>query len=375
MAPRPLLACTATTVAGLEPVTARELAALGSPGRPAGPGRVQFRATTRQLYLATLMLRTAERVLVRVATFPAERFDQLERGLDTVDWAAWVGPHQPVAVRVTSRASGLWHTGAVADRVRGRVHDRTGQPAGSPDDGPPAVLHVRITHDRVVVHVDAAGEALSRRGWRLATAKAPLRPTLAAALLLAAGWDGGRSLVDPFCGSGTIAVEAARLARGLPPTHGRDLALERWPCFEPGTWAAVRGTVAGRVRDPAPAQIVATDRDAGAVAAATGNAGRAGVEADVEVRTGVLSALEPPPGPPGWLVTNPPYGQRVRSRHDLRDLYAAVGNLVRRRFPGWGVGLLVADPALAAETHLALEERLRTRSGGLPVRFVCSAPP
>lgn len=350
-------------------MTAGELRALGATVHSTAPGRVQFAAASRVLYTAVRGLRTAERVLVEVASFPARRFAELERGVADVDWSPWLDPTARLEVRVTSRGSRLYHTTAVAQRVQQWLAGG----AGGPNTRPVGVL-VRIDHDQVWLHVDATGEPLSRRGWRLATAKAPLRPTLAAALLLAAGWDGTVPLVDPLCGSGTVAVEAALLARRHPPTVGRAFAVQAWPSFEPGTWAAVTASMAAGTLARAPHAIVAADRDAGAVTAALGNAERAGVAEDVDVRHHALGALDVPDRPAGWLITNPPYGQRVGGG-DLRDLYAALGRLVRERLPGWRTGLLVADRALASHTGLVLEERLRFRSGGRPVRFVCTANP
>ncbi|MFP5377234.1 MAG: hypothetical protein ACLGIO_10715, partial [Acidimicrobiia bacterium] len=141
-----------------------------------------------------------------------------------------------------------------------------------------------------------------------------------------------------------------------------------WPSFAPGTWASLQGDVRAAAAGRVPPLVVAADRDAGAVAATTANAERAGVA--VDVRHQPLSALEPPPGPPGWVVTNPPWGGRTGAGADLRDLYAALGRLVRERLPGWGAALLVADPRLAAATGLPLQHRWSTLAGGTRVHLL-----
>lgn len=374
---RPRLACYAVCTPGLEALLAAELRALGVRPGSGEPGGVPFPATARQLYAANLFLRTATRVLVRVASFVAPTFAMLEAAAREVRWDEWLAPGEPVRLHVTSTASRLYHTGAVAERLAAIVPGveapaaRRGADA-SEDEEPSDVgpsLRVRVVRDRVTVSLDASGEPLYRRGWRRATAKAPLRETLAAALVLASGWDGSTPLVDPLCGSGTIPIEAALLARDQAPGAGRSFAFQRWPSFEPGTWASVRAQAAERARPARPLVVLAADRDPGAVRATRENAARAGVADALEVRQQSLSALEPPPGR-GWLLCNPPYGVRVRGGRDLRDLYASLGRLVRGRLAGWHAGLLVADAATAAHARLRFETRLRTRNGGLPVRFL-----
>jgi putative N6-adenine-specific DNA methylase len=269
---RRLLECVAQCHPGAEAVTAAELSALGlRTGRP-GRGVVPFLAPVRGLYAANLRSRTASRVLVRAARFHAATFSDLERGATTVEWASFLAPDTGAAFRVSSTRSRLYHTGAVAERLAAAV-DATG-PARQ-------LVVVRVDHDVVTISIDASGDLLHRRGWRLDGGKAPLRETLAAALLAAAGWDARVALVDPLCGSGTIAVEAAQVARNLAPGWNRQFAFEHWPSFEPGTWASVRGEAAALVRPAAGVPVVASDRDEGAVAATRANAERAGVGDDV----------------------------------------------------------------------------------------------
>jgi putative N6-adenine-specific DNA methylase len=342
-------------------VCAAELTEQGVRIRRTFRGGVEFGASDRQLYTANLWTRTATRIVVRVAAFTASSFAELDAALAEVAWEHWMAPGTQPSVRVSSTASRLYHTGAVAERVAASM-------GTVPGEGPLVVL--RLVHDRVMVSVDSSGEPLHRRGWRLQTAKAPLRETLAAAAVLAGGWDATAPLVDPFCGSGTIAIEAALIAAGRPPGGGRPFAFQSWPSFAPGTWASVVG--APRTPGPPPSPIVAADRDAGAVEATRANAARAGVASLVEARRASVSELVPPPGGPGWLVTNPPYGRRTGGG-DLRDLYARLGAVVSERFGGWHVGLL-ADGRLAASTGLALSPAFSTDNGGIPVRLLTGGP-
>jgi putative N6-adenine-specific DNA methylase len=373
---------------GLEPFVAAELLALGArPGIQTGGVRATL--SPRQLGAAHLHLRTATRLLVRVGRFESRTFAAFQGAVAGLDWAPFIAPGTPVRVRATSHGSALWHTGAVAERVLTAIpgavphhgtEDGTEDGSVLDDGGPPdqagtQTVFVRVDRDRVTVSIDASGEPLHRRGWRGPTAKAPLRSTLAAAMVLASGWDGRRPLIDPFCGSGTIPVEAALLARGLPPGGQRGFAFQAWPRFEPGTWASVVGAARAGVRPAAGVPILARDRDDGAVAATRTNAGRAGVGGDLDVERATISDLAPPPGTdPGWVLTNPPYGHRVRGGADLRDLYARLGQVVGGRLPGWHVGLLVGDTALAGHTRLPLTPRWRSSNGGIPVHFLATGP-
>ena len=361
------------TAPGLEELVAQELTDLGLRSARVTTGGVRFTATTRQLYAANLWLRCATRVVVRIARFDARSFAELEAGVAAVDWGDWVDAGRPTRVRVSSSASRLHHTVAIAERV----HRASGLPATDSAatvadlDTEPLVV-VRIVHDQVTISVDSSGAPLWRRGWRLETAKAPLRETLAAALLLAAPWDPTTPLLDPMCGSGTIAIEAALLAAGRAPGRDRPFAFAGWPTFEPGTWASVlegaRRAEAATPPDLPP--ILASDRDAGAVRAARANAERAGVTDSVIVDHHAISDLRPPGDAPALLLTNPPYGKRIGGGADPRDLFARLGTVARERLTGGRVGLLVDASSPVRSTGLRLDERLRTSNGGIPVRLL-----
>ncbi|MBK5188309.1 MAG: hypothetical protein JJD97_08675, partial [Gemmatimonadaceae bacterium] len=218
------------------------------------------------------------------------------------------------------------------------------------------------------VSIDTSGALLHRRGYRLATAKAPLRETLGAALLLASGWDPRTPLLDPFCGAGTIPIEAALIARRIPPGIARSFAFMQWPGFHEPTWKKVLDEARAQMLGAAPAPILGSDRDAGAIAASRENAERAGVAADIVFEEKVISRIAPPDGGiPGAIVTNPPYGVRVGDRDALRNLYAQLGTIARERFAGWTLTALSADPRLDIQIG-AMTKVLTTKNGGIAVR-------
>lgn len=378
------LACFAVAVPGLEALVAGELAQLAGDGLAVGalePGGVSFRADQGGLYAANLWLRLASRVLLRLGSFHARAFNELERRGRRISWGDIVPPGASVRFRVTSRKSKLYHQDAVAERLLALSGGVAASHAGVRDHGDgeeeeteAQEFVVRLYRDECTISADASGALLHRRGYRLATAKAPLRETLAAAMLVGSGWDGVAPLVDPMCGSGTIPIEAARLARRIPPGLDRPFAFERWPSYEPERWRALRDAARGQVLVRAPGPVAGSDRDAGAIAAAAANAERAGVAGDISWRRAAISAIEPGETP-GWLVSNPPYGVRIGDRAGLRDLYAQLGNVVRRRCPGWQVALLTAHRQLEGQLRLPLTVRWEAENGGVPVRLVQARVP
>lgn len=380
----------AVALPGTEPLVAAELDALGlGPARPLAGG-VAFAGDGPAIVAANLHLRTATRVLVRLAEFPAPGFPVLARRLGDLAWEDILPAGAPtrLAVRATAHKSRLYHTGAIAERVQLAVAARLGapvelvRPAEDVDDeneggpAPATLVVVRLERDQCTVSVDSSGDPLHRRGYRLATARAPLRPTLAAALLAAVDWRPGEPLLDPFCGSGTIAIEAALIAAGRPAGALRAFACARWPALA-ADYPALRAAAERLSPGPCPsAPIAASDRDPGAIEAARANARRAGVEAAIDLAVRPFADCRPTEGR-GLVLTNPPYGLRVGRARTLRDLYAHIGHVLRDRFlgaPGWRAALL-CPPELRAGAGLDLRPVLRTRTGGLAVELAATRRP
>ena len=352
-------------VPGLEPMVLAEVQRLGV--RPARlvRGGVECTVTWPQLWALNLRCRVATRVLVRVRRFKADGFHSLEKGIGAVPWSTWLPADVGVTVAVSADAgSKLYHSGAVEERVLA-VLDR---PEGSQR------VFVRVLNDVVTVSLDASGDSLHRRGYRGAAGKAPLRETLAAALVVGSGWNAKSPLVDPFCRSGTIPIEAAMIARRMAPGRGRPFAFQQWSSFDTVAWERLLAGADGDVVAKCP-PIVAADRDAGAVAAAVANAAAAGVGENIEVVQRSVSDLTLPAGRLGWIVSNPPYGVRVggagsaggTSDGDLRNLYDRFGAVLRERAAGWHVALLGSVDTPVARLHLPLRPELSTANGGIDV--------
>jgi len=376
MGSRPQYDAFVITAPGLERLAVDELRALGRDDARAVEGGVTFAATRRSLYEANLHLRTASRVVVRAAEFGASAFHELERRAGKVPWESFISPSLAVSLRVTCRKSRLYHSDAVAERVAGAIMSRvTGvHVAPAESDASSQLILVRLLHDRCTISVDSSGALLHLRGYRQALAKAPMRETLAAAALLATGWRGNTPLIDPMCGSGTITIEGALIARRIAPGLGRQFGLESWPDFDSSLWADVVSAAKAQVTARASVPIQGSDRDTGAIQAAISNAERAGVLGDVELDERAVSAIRPP-ATSGWMVSNPPYGVRVGERDRLRNLYAQLGNVLRVKCPGWRFALLCADPVLERQLRLRVEPILWTSNGGIDVRLIAGEVP
>jgi putative N6-adenine-specific DNA methylase len=374
----------AVTAPGVKPFAVRELMGLGLPGglQPKSgqidePGGVSFSGDLQDIYRANLHLRTASRILVRLGNFRATAFSELRKKAGRLPWEKYILPGQSLTLRVTCHKSRLYHSDAVAERVAGAAGDRLGKPSQvskfTDEDGPAAaqLIVVRLVHDICTISIDSSGETLHRRGYRLATAKAPVRETLAAAILLASGWKADAPLLDPFCGSGTIPIEAAMLACRLAPGRSRGFAFMNWPGYDQQVWESLlaEADTAVRAETPGLPVILGSDRDAGAVQNAQENARRAGVLRQIDFSCRAISAIEPPAGP-GWVVTNPPYGVRMSANRDLRNLYAQFGKVLRDKCNGWRLAMLSSDPQLIANTGLDFESDLALVNGGVAVHLV-----
>jgi putative N6-adenine-specific DNA methylase len=361
---------------GIERYTKRELEELGllkelNPGKE--EGGVEFSGSLRDVYRANLNLRTATRVFVNIGFFPVTAFPALRQKAAHVSWEDYLQPGRPVAMRVACHGSRLYHSGAVAEYVLRAIADRLGKesPVQKLHEEnaaePPQLIGVRIVENICTLSVDSSGPLLHRRGYRLATAKAPIRETLAAAMVMASEWDRKSPLLDPFCGAGTIVIEGAMLARNRKPGYNRHFAFMGWPNYVPGVWKELQEENRGKVESFSPL-ILASDRDAGAIRAAEGNADRAGVRDAIQFFCRSFSAMEPPSGK-GWVITNPPYGVRLKSGRDLEVLYTQWGGILRKKCRGWRIAMLGDNPAMVRLTGLNFDRGIPVFHGGLNVRL------
>ena len=345
---------------GLERLLLAEVAGLGVSGHVLSGG-VQI-PDDSAIERANLWLRTASRVLLRMGELRATTFPELVRKASALRWEKHLAKGMRVAFHVTCRKSRLYHSGAVRERLHAGLQERLGYdvPLGESEEAGQLFV-ARFERDVCTVSADTSGALLHQRGWRGAHAKAPLRETLAAALLLAAGYSGAEPVCDPLCGSGTIAIEAALIAMRRAPGLSRAFAFQRWPGFDERRWQELRAEAQRGERLPA-ARIEASDQDAGAIAAARDNAARAGVPVDIEQRR--LAELPADAGA-GLVACNPPYGVRVAGGNIARDLIGAL-----RRRPSWKLAAVTPDAGAFSRAGAQVNALLRTQNGGLRVEMV-----
>lgn len=337
----------ATAAKGTEPALRDELRELRFRGVRADRGGVHFAGPVEEGMRACVELRTAVRVLSELAAFDAHDEEALYEGVADIDWAPYLSPSHTLAVRAACRSSGLTHTQFIAQKTKDAIVDQLRRRFGSRPsvdrDDPDVLVFVHLVRDRATVYADLSGASLHLRGYRAQALEAPLKETLAAALLRLAGWDRARPLVDPMCGSGTIALEAALWARNIAPglSAARRFGFERWACHDPAAArraADLREAARARIRPEGP-PIFASDVDLAAVEIARANARAAGVQ--IEIRRASLRDLAPT-SPPGHVVTNPPYGERLEAPASLYpQLATALG-----RLRGHRVALLAGTPDL-----------------------------
>lgn len=352
---------------GLEPLLAHELADLGLSELNGVPGGVSVRTDPRGVSTICLHSGLANHVRLRVGEpFEVRHFDKLVRRTCALPWGELLRPGTKVTASAVCRKSRLFHSGGVAQRVEAGV----AKAIGAPRDGMPEVaVSVRIVRDRCTVSLDLSGEALHRRGWRQQTAKAPIREDLARALLVVSGWTPSRPLFDPMMGSGTLVIEAARMARRIAPGLHRGFAFEWTKLSDRADLEELRDEARSQVLPSAGIPLVGRDHMRGALDAAMGNAQRAGVVDDVSLSQASLG--EPWPSlDDAVVVTNPPYGIRVGEATSVHALYGELG--AQTTTMGWRLAAVIADRRFVRSTGVSLEPKLTTDHGGIKVSFYAS---
>ncbi|MFO1025870.1 MAG: class I SAM-dependent RNA methyltransferase [Acetobacteraceae bacterium] len=331
---------------GLEPVLCDELRGKGFNRPEPVPGGVTIRGGWPEVWRANLWVRGAGSVLARIDAFRVVHLSHLDSRARRVNWASVLRPDVTFRVEASCTASRIYHSGAAAERIATAIRETLGAPEAADAE---IVVMARIERDVCTISVDTSGEPLHRRGYKAAVNRAPMRETLASLFLRQCGYDGAEPVLDPMCGSGTFVIEAAEIAARLNPGRHRHFAFEKLATFDAEAWQRMRAVQSQRV----PAHhCYGSDRDAAAIAMSQANAERAGVAAWTEFRQCPVSEIVPPPGPPGLVITNPPYGARLGDKQKLSALYHALGQTLKTRFAGWRAGILTSEPTLAYATGL-----------------------
>lgn len=337
---------------GLEAPLCAEALEHGFAGAQVVDGGVAFDGTWNDVWRANLTLRGATRILARFAEFRAMHLAQLDKRSRKIAWADYLDPKIPLRVEASCKRSRIYHAGAAAQRVATAIAEALGAPISEDAD---LRIMVRIEDDLVTLSIDTTGASLHKRGFKEAVNKAPMRETMAAMFLAQCGYDGTFPVLDPMCGSGTFVIEAAEIARGLLPGRERGFAFKTLPSFDAKAWQKLREATSERSTT---LTFHGSDRDPGAVRMAVENAERAGVADITSFQQASIDELEPPAGPSGLVILNPPYGTRIGDKAPLVTLHRTLGKVLKTRFPGWRVGIITADKNLANATGLRFETPL-----------------
>jgi len=364
----------AVTAFGLERVLEEELKALGVTRTSASRGGVQFYASNEGLYKSLLWLRTAQRVLQPIRTFEANTADQLYKQAYDINWPALFDVSSTFAVDglLTGRKiQGLHHSGFVKLKFKDAVVDRfrkeNGERPNVDKDHPQIMLHLRLSGNKCTLSVDAAGRSMHLRGYRSETLEAPLKETLAAGLLMLSAWKPGIPLIDPLCGSGTLPIEAALWAKGIAPgSFNPDFSLRHWKNFDSDLFKKL--LVSAKESTSIPSIIQASDKQVRALTIAKANAKRAGLDEEIIWKTSSFESLDSARTEPGFLIFNPPYGERISDQASLPALYSKIGESLRR-YSGWKAGILVADPGLIKNIGHKPDQSIPLFNGAIECRL------
>ena len=360
----------ATCARGLETALASELTTLGASSIEPGRGGVRFQGDNALLYRASLWLRSAVRVLRPILEKEVNSSDELYDAVRTVNWHEYMTPDHTLAVDCNVRDSAITHSQYAARRVKDAICDqfleRMGRRPSVNPDQPMVGFNLHINRNQAILSLDASWGSLHKRGYRPIQTIAPLNEALAAGLLLQGGWDPRTPLVDPLCGSGTFCIEGAWMSLNRPPGLTRKwFGFQGWPEFDRPLWNAIRDDARRGVRKELLAPIAGSDIHPGAIELARTNARSAGVGHLVRFDRADVSAARPPEGPPGVVIVNPPYGERIGEEREWAGLYAKLGEVVGTYWPGWRLLVFTSNDWLARKVKLALRRRLPFFNGKL----------
>ncbi len=363
---------------GVEPLLAQELAALGAQDIAPAGGGVRFAGAMATAYAANLHSRIASRVLWQVGKGTYRNETDLYQLAHGIAWEREFAPHQRLRVDVSARHSPLQSLQFATLRIKDAIVDRARERGGvrpSIDRAQPDVqVTAHLEAQDVHLYIDLSGESLFKRGWRADKGEAPIKENLAAALLMLAGWTPGQPLLDPFCGSGTIVIEAACMATGRAPGLQRHFGFEKLRGFDRAAWAALLAQARAAVDDTAAMSLVGRDISTQVIAIANGNATRAGLAALLQ--RGALrfeggdARSGEPTAPSGMIVSNPPYGEQSNPKSaSVEAMMGDIAGQLKRRFAGWQAWLLSADRKLPQQMRLKESRKTVLYNGALECRL------
>jgi putative N6-adenine-specific DNA methylase len=365
----------AATAPGFESLCLQELQTLPLSSREMRvvEGGVEFQGRLIDCYIANLNLRTANRILMRIATVRAVHFSELERTFYGIPWELYLNPGSPLKVHTTARHCRLYHTDAVSGRLLAAVTGRLGLdlPTAAEHDSFKQTFFVRGIDDRFTVSIDSSGDHLYKRGIKTLISPAPLRETTAAAALMLAGYRSGQPLVDPMCGSGTFSLEAALIVKNIPPGLLRTFAFMGWPAFRPKTWNYLRRQAEQTISNLESPCIFASDIDPQGCQTLLTCVRRHGLSNVIQVSQRDFFDIVPSELTPkrGVVAINPPYGRRLGTPAQTARLFESICEKLKCAYSGWRL-ILIAPSQQVAKNLPFPTHNYPLLHGGLKVRLL-----
>lgn len=361
----------AKTLSGLEPALAGELRALGATGIRELKRAVAFDGDNRLMYRANYELRSALRILMPIHSFPAYNERNFYEAIREIDWTEFMRVDDTLAIDAIAQGEVFRHSQYVGqlakDAIVDQFRDRYGRRPSVNTVAPTLRINIHIQGTHCDVSLDASGDSLHRRNYRRDTVEAPLNEVLAAGMILLSGWEGKGTFVDPMCGSGTLPIEAAMIATNTAPQHKRvQFGFFKWPDFDRKLWETVKQEADSR-RQSFEFPIVAADKDSRARNATSINILSAGLEQVIRVEKTPFEKLLPPE-PPGVLITNPPYDERLKVE-DIAAFYKSIGDRLKQQWAGWDAWLISSNREALKNVGLRSGRKITLFNGALECSF------
>jgi len=363
-----------TCAKGVPPFLKQEILSLGFPVLSEGRAEVETEGTMMDTLRLNLLIRTGQRILFLVDSFNAKTPDELYKRISRIGWEDYIWENGYFSVTSSvhnptikdSRYPNVKCKDAVVDRIK----EKRGRRPDTGSERDKVVIHLYWKSNQCQVFLDTSGEPLSRRGYRMIPLKAPMQETLSAAVVLATGWSGGRNFINPMCGSGTLAIEAALITLGRAPGLLRNnYGFMHLKGFDDSSWKALRRKIRAEAKDQLNGRIIATDISQQAIEAGKKNAMTAGVERFIEF--GVCDFLETPvPGGGGRVVLNPEYGERMGEIEKLTGIYRGIGDFFKKKCNGYTGYVFTGNLDLAKKVGLRTKRRILFYNGPIECRLL-----
>jgi putative N6-adenine-specific DNA methylase len=361
----------AKTFAGLEQVLADEIKALGAESIAVERRAVSFWGDQELLYKANFSLRTALKILKPVAEFDVAKREQLYNLSKKVNWTDYLALGKTFAIDSTVQSdifvNSMYSSLKVKDAIADYFRDKSGKRPSVNTTDPDIRINVHLMGNHCILSLDSSGESLHKRGYRVGQGEAPLNEVLAAGMILLTGWHGEKDFLDPMCGSGTLLIEAAMIAQGIPPgIYRKSFGFERWPDFNEKLFADIYNA---EYETEFKGKIIGSDISAKSLAIASANIKNAGFSRKIEVQKKDIKNLEPP-FDKGIIITNPPYGERIKPQ-SIIDLYSAIGNTLKNKFSGFEAWIISGSTDGLKSIGLKPSKKIDLFNGSILCSYRC----